>query len=282
MTAGWSTDCLSSLRSRRSGDRRSAVLEERKLRFSFPNHAAPTRENRFDSQTRLDSSCGALRGNTARAGQKGGGAPRGWAGEGGGFLAKPPQDWSVPGISVFAHKGRAQGGRCPTPASPRRLRSTKPAARSAPWNPGRAMAAAAAPPSRSANGRACCRGAGPAPERTGLGSPGWRSGRDRRRAVRAGGPREGLSRVQTLQGGPAKDGASEKVRSRNRACWPPEAAAGRLGPRAELGVFPGGDRVTAWRAAPGMAEGRPGPRLPSGGAQRGAAARRGRTAKSPK
>ena len=65
-------------------------------------------------------------------------------------------------------------------------------------------------------------------------------------------------------------------------CGPPRAAAGWLVLRAELGVCPGGDRVTAWQAAPGMAEGGPGPRPHSGGAQRGASARQGPTAKSAK
>ena len=65
-------------------------------------------------------------------------------------------------------------------------------------------------------------------------------------------------------------------------CGPPQAATGWLGPRAELGSCPGEDRVTAWQAAPGMAEGGPGPRHHSGGAQRGAAARQGSTAQSPK
>lgn len=86
--------------------------------------------------------------------------------------------------------------------------------------------------------------------------------------------------MQTLQGGPAKNGALEVKVKEKASVRASSANTGRLGPCAELGVCP--DQVTAWQAAPGTAEGHRGSRPHSGGAQRGAAARQGHTAKSPK
>lgn len=228
---------------------------------------------------RLESGCEALRRHTVRAGQKSGEGRNG----GGCSPLKQPQDWSVTGICVcIVPNGRAESGRGPAPLEPAATaRCTKPEVQSAPWNLGQVMAVAAAPPSRSANRRACCRSSGPAPRRAGLGRPDWCSSRDRRQAVRAGGV-----------GGPPEDADpagrackewnfGESSRKDEAECkGRPKQPLHHLG-RSRAGRVPGrrsGHRV----AGPGMAEGRPGPRIHSLGAQRGGAALQGHTAKSPK
>lgn len=184
MTAGWSTK-------RPFGyalpeKRRPQEVASLKLGSSpFPPQTMPPPRARVESLprcvwTRVAELFGEIRRMQARKEaepRRGGGASP----------LRQPQDWLVPGIYVCVQEGRTLGRRSPAPASQWRPRSTKPEAHSAPGNPGQAVTAAAAPPSRSTNGRACCRGAGPAPGRSGLRSSDWRSGSDRRRAVRAGG-----------------------------------------------------------------------------------------------
>ena len=150
-----------------------AFLKQRSSPLHFPPPTMPPPPARTSSQMLLDSSGGALRRNTAREDE--GGASRGGRG-----VEVAPRLGSLKigefqtSICVFVcvfvcvfMRGGPTVGEAPPPASRLQQRSTKPEVRSAPWNPGRAVAAASAPPSRSANGRACCWGSGPAPRARG-------------------------------------------------------------------------------------------------------------------
>lgn len=127
------------------------VLEAQSSHLSSPDSAAPTRK-----QTRFTDAFGIELQSSMkkykRAGQKGGGVPRD-------LPSRQPRDWSDPGQLCV----RSRGGRSPAPRAETAPHKALATAHSAPWNPGRAVATATAPPSRSANGRAFCRGAGPAP-----------------------------------------------------------------------------------------------------------------------
>lgn len=122
---------------------------------------------------------------------------------------KQPQDWSVTGICVcIVPNGRAEGGEAPPPPASGIRGCTKPEAQSAPWNLGQVMAVAAAPPSRSANRRACCRSSGPAPRRAGLRPPDWCS------VGPTGAPAVTAARQSALGGG----GPPEDADPAGRAC----------------------------------------------------------------
>ena len=186
-------------------------------------------------------------------------------------------------VCVCVHEGRTHGGRSPAPRKPAAAEKHKArgALRSVESGPGGGGSLSAAlalsqwagvllglwPRPSGARGSARPTGAlaVTAAGRSAPGAPG-------------GGPFRGF---KPCRAGPQRMGVWKKLKKRrNRVCGPPRAAAVWLGPRTELGVCPGGDRVTAWQAAPGMAEGGPGPRPHSGGAQRGASARQGPTAQS--
>lgn len=54
--------------------------------------------------------------------------------------------------------------------------------------------------------------------------------------------------MQTLQDGPAKNGTSEKVKEKMKpSVWAAPSSRRATWAARELGVCPGGDRVTAWQ-----------------------------------
>lgn len=123
------------------------------------------------------------------------------------------------------------GGRGPAPRAETAPHKAEATAHSAPWNPGRAVATATAPPSSSANGRAFCRGAGPAPGARGSPRP---TGAGAVTAVgqSALGSPEGLWGVWSLPGGLAKDGTLETIKEKEKPSVQ-AALSGWLGPRAQ-------------------------------------------------
>lgn len=158
---------------------------------------------------------------------------------------RQPQDWPVPGNSVFTVRGGEPGPAGCAPCSPRRGLNREPSSHSAPWNPGQAVAAAAAPPSRSANRRAVLPVASPTPGRE-LCLPDWAVVVTVAGCVEPG-AQERLWRALTLQGRPVKDGTLEKVKEKEKPNVQAAPSGHRVAWARHAELWPKGDRVTAWQ-----------------------------------